>query len=70
MNLSQAMDDGVRLATYRISLKDPKYALKMGLKGDTPEKLAQSFVRTTFFDYNALTSFEKNTMRKIFPFYT
>lgn len=70
MKLSQSMDDGFRLAAYRISMKNPKYAMRMGLKGNTAEELSHSFVRTVFFDYNALTSFEKNTMRKIFPFYT
>lgn len=70
MKVSQAMDDGFRLAAYRISLKNPNYAKKMGLAGKNAEELSQSFVRTVFFDYNALTNFEKNTMRKIFPFYT
>lgn len=70
MRLSQSMDDGIRLAAYRISMENPGIALKAGLKGNTVEELSQSFVRTTFFDYHALTSFEKNTMRKFIPFYT
>lgn len=70
MKLSQVMDDGARLAAYRIAIKEPKYALNMGLKGASNDELAASFVRTTFYDYHALTGFEKNVLRKIFPFYT
>lgn len=70
MKLAYMTDDGMRLALYRFSLQEPKYALKNGLVGATNEELAESFVRFTFFDYNAMTNFEKNTLRKIFPFYT
>lgn len=70
MRMSQAMDDAARLSAYRLVVKNPKYATKLGLEGNTAEELAESFVRFTFFDYNALTSFEKNVMRKVFPFYT
>lgn len=39
------------------------------LKGDTPERAAQS-VKKYLFDYTDLTPFEKNVMRRIAPFYT
>lgn len=68
--ISMIQEDGFRWATYRLGLENPKYADRLGLIGANASEKASSLVRFTYFDYHAMTSFEKNVMKKIFPFYS
>lgn len=64
MNMNVNTDQVFRLATYLEGLENPKYlkGLGVGTAGDA--------VRKVLFDPGDLTDFEKNVMKRIFPFYT
>ena len=58
-NVAEKMDDVQRYALYRWSLDTTGDATK-----------AANTVAEALFDYSHLTPFEKNTMKRLFPFYT
>jgi len=58
------MDKSARLMVMLKSLEDPTYISRLGVK-DTREAIAR-----VMFDPDMLTSFERNKIKKIIPFYT
>lgn len=78
-NLAERMDDVQRYAMYRWGLENQTKELTSQLKrsGATKEMIeraqrdkAAEIVEEALFDYQNLTSFEKEYMKRIFPFYT
>lgn len=57
--IGTTVEDNSRLAVFMDRLA----------KGQTPKEASQA-VRKYMFDYQELTPFEKNVMRRVFPFYT
>lgn len=64
MNFGQVTDDAARLAAYRIAERNPELYKRLNLNDSS------AFVRHAFFDFNAMTEWEKQVARKYIPFYT
>ena len=62
--MNQKADERFRLAALMWAKENPKAYAKMGL--DSPE----SFVRQVLFDPKDLSGFERDTLKRLVPFYT
>ena len=64
MNLNEWVDNRNRMALMLFADKNPKYLSKIGASD------AIDAVKKVLFDPNNLSPFEKNTLKRIVPFYT
>lgn len=64
MQMNEYTDTMFRLATFIEGSANPKFLANLGVED------AGEAVRKILFDPNDLTSFERNTMKRIIPFYT
>ncbi len=66
---NQKMDAAARLTVMLKAAKDPSYIKSLGIKTAGSEGIRDA-VAKVMFDPDMLTDFERNTMKKIVPFYT
>lgn len=70
MRANTFMDNINRVAVMLKAIEDPSYLTKLGIEGSTELEKWQKAISKVMFDPTMLTDFEKNTMKKIIPFYT
>lgn len=64
MALNNQTDNAMRIATYKYAKENPAIVQRLGLNN------AQELVELAHFNPNNLSVFEKETIRRIIPFYT
>lgn len=64
LQMNEFTDTMFRLATFMEGSRNPKFLRNLGVED------AGEAVRKILFDPNDLTSFEKNVMKRVIPFYT
>ena len=66
---NQKMDAAARLTVMLKATNDPSYIKNLGIKTTGSEAIRDA-VAKVMFDPEMMTDFERNTMKKIIPFYT